>query len=47
MLPGPIVAALRSAGHDVLQALEAHAGASDRTLALLAGRDGRIVITED
>jgi predicted nuclease of predicted toxin-antitoxin system len=45
--PAPIVAALRTAGHDVLHALESHAGASDRNLAELARREDRIVITED
>jgi predicted nuclease of predicted toxin-antitoxin system len=45
--PAPIVAALRAAGHDVLHALESHAGSSDRSLAELAEREDRIVITED
>lgn len=45
--PAPIVAALRAAGHDVVHALESHAGFSDRQLVLLAEREDRIVITED
>ena len=39
--------ALRGAGHDVRYVLETNRGADDRTVAELAAREDRVVVTED
>ena len=46
-IPGPGVAALRDAGHDVLWAKESMAGAKDRDLLARAKSGGRLVVTLD
>jgi predicted nuclease of predicted toxin-antitoxin system len=46
-LDGPIVAWLRSAGHDVVWGAEASPGLSDERLAKQAFDEGRVLITSD
>jgi len=46
-VPGPVVTALRAAGHDVLWAKEDTPGASDLEVLSQADRDGRLVVTLD
>lgn len=42
-----VVRALRAAGHDVMAVIEAMPGADDSAVIELAGREGRIFLTED
>ncbi|MGH7895798.1 MAG: DUF5615 family PIN-like protein [Candidatus Binatia bacterium] len=46
-VPGPVVAALRSAGHDVLSVKESMRGATDHDVLAHAQREGRLVVTFD
>lgn len=46
-VPGPVVAALRDAGHDVLSAKEAMTGAADRKVLERAQLEARLVVTFD
>jgi predicted nuclease of predicted toxin-antitoxin system len=43
----PLVAFLRTGGHDVLYVAEAAAGLSDADVITLASREGRLLLTED
>jgi predicted nuclease of predicted toxin-antitoxin system len=43
----PLVASLRSLGHDVVYVAETAAGLSDTDVLALASRDQRILVTED
>lgn len=43
----PLVADLRTAGHDVLYIAEAATGARDHEIAAVAQRENRLLITED
>ncbi len=45
--PGLAVAALRSAGHDVLWICEASPGSSDQEVLQIAGKERRILLTFD
>lgn len=42
-----VVRALRAGGHDVLAVAEVEPAAPDETVAELAARDGRVLLTED
>lgn len=44
---GPLVAGLRTLGHDVVWAAEQSRGASDEALVTLARDDNRVIITSD
>lgn len=46
-VPGPAVAALRAAGHNVLWIKEVMPGAEDRVVLDLAQRERRVVVTAD
>lgn len=46
-VPGPVVTALRAAGHDVFWAKEEAPGAPDHEVLAWAERDGRLVVTLD
>lgn len=46
-VPGPVVAALRAAGHDVLWAKETMPGAKDRNVLDRAQADARLLVTFD
>lgn len=46
-VPGPAVAALRAAGHDVLWIKEVMPGAEDHVVLDLAQRERRVVVTAD
>jgi len=46
-IPGPVVAALRDAGHDVLWAKESMAGAKDPDILSRAKAGARLVVTLD
>ena len=46
-MPGPVVAALRADGHDVLWIKESRPGTSDTVVLELAQRDGRVLVTAD
>jgi predicted nuclease of predicted toxin-antitoxin system len=46
-VPGPVVAALRAVGHDVLWVKEGMAGAKDRDVLAHAHADARLVVTFD
>jgi predicted nuclease of predicted toxin-antitoxin system len=46
-VPGPVVAALRSAGHDVLWVKESMSGAADLDVLARAVREARLVVTFD
>lgn len=46
-VPGPVVVALRAAGHDVLWVKERMAGAKDRDVLARAQADARLVVTFD
>jgi uncharacterized protein with PIN domain len=44
---GPVIRALRAAGHDVLAIAESATGASDEAVIVRALSEGRVLITED
>jgi predicted nuclease of predicted toxin-antitoxin system len=44
---GPVIRALRAAGHDVLAIAESATGASDEAVIARALSEGRVLITED
>jgi uncharacterized protein with PIN domain len=44
---GPVIRALRAAGHDVLAIAESATGASDEVVIARAFGEGRVLITED
>jgi len=46
-VPGPVVAALRERGHDVLWIKESMSGAADSVVLALAQAEKRVVITND
>src|SRR5439155_11165576 len=46
-VPGPVVTALRTAGHDVLWVKESMTGAKDRDVLARAHSEARLVVTFD
>ena len=46
-VPGAVVAGLRAAGHDVAWGVDFDIGADDSARTTFAGREGRVILTED